>query len=48
MSAAPGTLTRPLCAYPDVAQWTGRGSTSDAANFRCVEPDKADGEDHER
>lgn len=27
--------TRPLCAYPKVAQWTGKGSTDDAANFVC-------------
>jgi pimeloyl-ACP methyl ester carboxylesterase len=30
--------TRPLCAYPKVARWTGSGSTDDAANFRCVVP----------
>jgi feruloyl esterase len=29
------TRTRPLCAYPDVARWIGRGSTDDAANFEC-------------
>jgi len=29
--------TRPLCAYPRVARWTGSGSTDDAANFTCVE-----------
>ena len=28
--------TRPLCAYPLVAKWKGRGSTDDAANFECV------------
>ena len=28
--------TRPLCRFPKVAQWTGRGSSDDAANFRCV------------
>src|SRR6185437_7366187 len=27
--------TRPLCAYPKVAKWTGSGSTDDAANFVC-------------
>ena len=27
--------TRPLCPYPDVAVWTGHGSTDDAANFVC-------------
>jgi feruloyl esterase len=30
--------TRPLCAYPQVAQYTGKGSTDDAANFSCVAP----------
>ncbi len=27
--------TRPLCPYPDVAVWTGEGSSNDAANFVC-------------
>ena len=31
--------TRPLCPWPQVAQWSGAGSTDDAANFRCVAPD---------
>jgi feruloyl esterase len=31
--------SRPLCAYPQVARYTGHGSIDDAANFRCVEPD---------
>jgi len=36
---ATGVLrTRPLCAYPLVAQWKGNGSTDDAANFACVKP----------
>lgn len=30
--------TRPLCSYPDEAQWTGKGSTNDAANFVCRLP----------
>ena len=30
--------TRPLCAYPQVARYTGKGSIEDAANFRCVAP----------
>lgn len=30
--------TRPLCAYPKVARWNGKGSTDDAANFTCVAP----------
>jgi hypothetical protein len=34
-----GTVeTRPLCAYPLVARYTGHGSTHDAANFRCTTP----------
>ena len=28
--------TRPLCPYPQVARYTGTGSTDDAANFTCV------------
>jgi hypothetical protein len=27
--------TRPLCAYPKVARYTGSGSVEDAANFSC-------------
>jgi hypothetical protein len=30
--------TRPLCRYPQVAKWSGTGSTDDAANFTCVDP----------
>jgi feruloyl esterase len=35
-----GTLerTRPLCVYPKVARWSGRGSTDAAENFACVDP----------
>ena len=44
-SAAPGTLTRPLCSYPNVAGYVGTGSTSDAANFRCVSPEGGDKDD---
>jgi feruloyl esterase len=32
--------TRPLCAYPKVAQYTGKGDTNDAANFICQAPGK--------
>ena len=28
--------TRPLCPYPEVAEWTGRGSTDDAESFVCA------------
>ena len=30
--------TRPLCPYPQVATYTGAGSTNDAANFACNIP----------
>jgi hypothetical protein len=30
-------LSRPVCAYPMTAKWTGNGSTDDAANFVCVD-----------
>lgn len=30
--------TRTLCPYPQVARWTGKGSTDDAANFVCTSP----------
>jgi len=31
-------MTRPLCAYPRVAKYSGSGDTSDAANFTCAAP----------
>jgi len=38
--ATAGTVdrTRPLCAYPEVARYTGSGSIDDAANFVCRQP----------
>ena len=30
--------TRPLCVYPQVAKWSGTGSTDEAANFSCKQP----------
>ena len=30
--------TRPLCVYPEVANYNGTGSTDEAANFRCGAP----------
>ena len=30
--------TRPLCPYPQVARYSGTGSSDDAANFTCVKP----------
>jgi feruloyl esterase len=32
-------MTRPLCPYPEVAQWKGFGNTNDAANFVCAMPE---------
>jgi feruloyl esterase len=31
-------LTRPLCPYPQVAQYSGQGDVKDAANFACRMP----------
>jgi feruloyl esterase len=31
-------MTRPLCPYPQVAQYKGSGSTNDAGNFVCKQP----------
>ncbi len=30
--------TRPLCPYPQVARYNGKGSIDDAANFQCRAP----------
>ncbi|HEY2033146.1 MAG TPA: tannase/feruloyl esterase family alpha/beta hydrolase [Rhizomicrobium sp.] len=38
MQAANPTATRPICAYPAVAHWTGTGSADDAANYVCQAP----------
>jgi len=32
--------TRPLCPYPQIAKYIGRGSLDEAANFRCASPAK--------
>jgi feruloyl esterase len=32
------TRTRPLCPYPQVARYDGRGSIDEAHNFVCVKP----------
>jgi feruloyl esterase len=31
-------LTRPLCPYPQVAQYRGSGDVNDAASFACAAP----------
>ena len=41
MSTGPALSTRPLCAYPRVARWSGEGATTDAANFQCVVPQES-------
>jgi hypothetical protein len=33
-------MTRPLCPYPQMAQYKGRGETNDAGNFVCVAESK--------
>jgi feruloyl esterase len=33
-------MTRPLCPYPQVAQWRGIGTPNDAENFVCQLPGK--------
>jgi Tannase and feruloyl esterase len=33
-------MTRPLCAWPKRAHWTGRGSTDDAKSFVCAAPQR--------
>jgi feruloyl esterase len=35
-AAKPVIRTRPLCVYPKVARWIGKGSTDDAKNFSCA------------
>jgi feruloyl esterase len=37
-SAGGVKVTRPLCAYPQVAKYKGSGDTNDAANFACGAP----------
>lgn len=32
--------TRPLCVYPQVARYSGKGSIDEASNFRCVAPSR--------
>jgi len=31
-------VSRPLCAYPQVAVYNGKGTTNDAGNFSCKNP----------
>ena len=43
LPAGKALKTRPLCPYPNVARWTGAGSTDDAANFVCKPPSRRTG-----
>ena len=36
--SGPPVRTRPLCQYPQVAQYSGKGSIDDEANFSCAAP----------
>jgi feruloyl esterase len=36
-----GTLTRPLCPYPQYAEYKGTGDLKDAANWACKAPTSA-------
>jgi Tannase and feruloyl esterase len=36
--AAKVVMTRPLCAYPEIAKYKGSGDTNDEANFVCTRP----------
>jgi len=38
--AAHVLMTRPMCAYPQVAKYKGSGDTNDAANFTCASAKK--------
>ena len=31
-------MSRPLCAYPQVARYLGQGDTHEAKNFQCSNP----------
>jgi len=37
--------TRPICAYPNRAKYTGTGSVDDAANFECKHTEGAGDDD---
>jgi feruloyl esterase len=32
--------TRPICAYPKIARWTGKGSPVEAGNYECIVPNR--------
>lgn len=41
------TRTRPLCPYPQVARYKGRGDVESAANWRCTGPGHGRDHDHD-
>jgi feruloyl esterase len=44
------TRTRPLCPYPQMARYTGRGDVESAASWRCTgprQPDRGHGHGHD-
>jgi feruloyl esterase len=40
MPSKPVKMTRPLCLYPKVAKWSGKGDSADHKTFTCVMPSK--------
>jgi feruloyl esterase len=36
MIGSGNNMTRPLCAYPNVARYKGTGDPNDASNFQCA------------
>jgi len=46
MKPAPkdAAFTRPLCPYPQVVRWNGRGNTNDARSFACVDAEAVTGQ----
>ena len=39
---------RPLCPFPQIAKYNGKGSTTSAASFACVRPDHDDHDNHDK
>lgn len=40
LTAGKVTRTRPLCPYPQVARYSGTGSTDEASSFACLSPER--------
>jgi feruloyl esterase len=41
LMASSGGVSRPLCAYPNLAQYKGSGSFDDGTNYECVKADES-------